>query len=73
MSNVLCHACGEAGRMESDIRQQVLQMPMLYSSRCVTFININKQFINTSPPKERVVLTKPRHVLEDLKDESTDI
>lgn len=51
----------------------VLQMPMLYSLRCVTFININKQFINTSPPKERVVLSKPRHVLEDLKDESTDI
>lgn len=36
------------------------------SSRCITFIN-------TSPPEERVVLLKPRHVLEDLKDDSTDI
>ncbi|XP_065942635.1 uncharacterized protein [Magallana gigas] len=88
MSNLLRHACEEARRNESDIRQQVrkignkflthveigaqeavyivLQMPLRHSSRCITFIN-------TSPPEERVVLLKPRHVLEDLKDDSTDI
>lgn len=81
MSNLLRHACEDARRNESDIRQQVskignkflthveiwaqeavyiiLQMPLRHSSRCITFIN-------TSPPEERVVLLKPRHVLEDF-------
>lgn len=30
-------------------------------------------FITTAPVDERVVLLKPRHVLEDLKESSTDI
>lgn len=88
MSNLLRHACEEARTSNSDIRQQVrrkgnkflshvevgaqevvyivLQMPLRHSSRGITFVN-------TSPPEERVVLLKPRHVLEELQENSTDI
>lgn len=88
MSNLLWHACEEARQNDSDIRQQVrrignkflshveigaqeavylvLQIPLRHSSRSVTFIN-------TAPIDERVVLLKPRHVLEELKESSTDI
>lgn len=88
MSNLLRHACEEARTSNSDIRQQVrrignkflshvevgaqeavyivLQMPLRHSSRGITFVN-------TSPPEERVVLIKPRHVLEELQEDSTDI
>lgn len=86
MSNLLRHACEEAKTSNSDIRQQVrrienkflslvgaqeavyivLQMPLRHSSRGITFVN-------TSPPEERVVLIKPKHVLEELQDYSTDI
>lgn len=88
MSNLLRHACEEAGTSNSDIRRQVrrignkflshvevgaqeavyivLQMPLRHSSRGITFVN-------TSPPEERVVLIKPRHVLEELQEDSTDI
>ncbi|XP_056001840.1 uncharacterized protein LOC130048804 [Ostrea edulis] len=88
MSNLLRHACEEARQNDSDIRQQVrrignkflshveigaqeavylvLQIPLRHSSRSVTFIN-------TAPIDERVVLLKPRHVLEELKESSTDI
>lgn len=88
MSNLLRHACEEARQNDSDIRQQVrrignkflshveigaqeavylvLQIPLRHTSRSVTFIN-------TAPVDERVVLLKPRHVLEGLKESSTDI
>lgn len=88
MSNLLRHACEEARTSNSDIRQQVrrignkflshvevgaqeavyivLQMPLRHSSRGITFVN-------TSPPEERVVLIKPKHVLEELQEDSTDI
>ncbi|XP_062577467.1 uncharacterized protein LOC134239311 [Saccostrea cucullata] len=88
MSNLLRHACEEARQNDSDIRQQVrrignkflshveigaqeavylvLQMPLRHTSRSVTFIS-------TAPIDERVVLLKPRHVLEELKEGSTDI
>lgn len=88
MSNLLRHACEEARTSNSDIRQQVrrignkflshvevgaqeavyivLQMRLRHSSRGITFVN-------TSPPEERVVLLKPRHVLEELQENSTDI
>lgn len=88
MSNLLRHACEEARTSNSDIRRQVrrignkflshvevgaqeavyivLQMPLRHSSRGITFVN-------TSPPEERVVLIKPRHVLEELQEDSTDI
>lgn len=84
----LRHACEEARTSNSDIRQQVrrignkflshvevgaqeavyivLQMPLRHSSRGITFVN-------TSPPEERVVLIKPKHVLEELQEDSTDI
>lgn len=84
MSNLLRHACEEARTSNSDIRQQVrrignkflshvevgaqeavyivLQMPLRHSSRGIT-----------SPPEERVVLIKPKHVLEELQEDSTDI
>lgn len=88
MSNLLHKACEEAKRRDSDIRQQVrhignqflthvevgaqeaaymvLQMPLRRTSRSVLFIN-------TSPPDERVVLMKPKHVLEEMNQESTDV
>lgn len=88
MSNLLNKACEEARREDSDIRQQVrhignqflshveigaqeaaylvLQMPFRRTSR--SFV-----FINTSPPDERVIMLKPKHVLEDMKEDSTDI
>lgn len=88
MSNLLNRACEEARREDSDIRQQVrhignqflshveigaqeaaylvLQMPFRRTSR--SFV-----FINTSPPDERVIMLKPKHVLEDMKEDSTDI
>lgn len=88
MSNLLRHACEKARTSNSDIRQQVrrignkflshvevgaqeavyivLQMPLRHSSRGITFVN-------TSPPEERVVLIKPKHVLEELQEDSTDI
>lgn len=88
MSNLLRHACEEARTSNSYIRQQVrrignkfllhvevgaqeavyivLQMPLRHSSRGITFVN-------TSPPEERVVLIKPKHVLEELQEDSTDI
>ena len=88
MSNLLHRACEEAKRTDSDIRQQVrrignqflthvevgaqeaaylvLQMPLRRTSR--SFI-----FINTSPPEERVVMLKPKHILEEMKDDRTDI
>lgn len=79
MSNLLRHACEEARTSNSDIQflshvevgaQEavyiVLQMPLRHSSRGITFVN-------TSPPEERVVLIKPKHVLEELQEDSTDI
>ena len=88
MSNLLHQACEEAKQRDSDIRNQVrhignkflsnveigaqeaaylvLQMPLRRSSRKVVFIN-------TSPPDERVVMLKPMHVLEEMKDDSTHV
>ena len=88
MSNLLRHACEEAQQNDSNIRQQVrrignkflshveieaqkaaylvLQIPLRHASRSVTFIN-------TSPLEDRVVLLKPKHVLEELKGDSTDV
>lgn len=44
----------------------VLQMPLRRTSR--SFL-----FIDTNPPEDRVVMIKPMHVLEEMKDDSTDI
>ncbi len=44
----------------------VLQMPLTRCTRDVVFIN-------TSPPEERVFLLKPKTVLEELPDDSTEI
>jgi len=88
MSNLLHKACEEALAEESDIRQQVrrignqflthvevgaqeaaylvLQMPLRRTSRKVLFVN-------TTPLEDRVVMIKPKHVLEDMTEESTDI
>lgn len=44
----------------------VLQMPMRRTSR--SFL-----FIDTNSPEDRVVMIKPMHVLEEMKDDSTDI
>ena len=88
MSNLLHQACEDAKRCDSDIRNQVrhignkfltnveigaqeaaylvLQMPLRRTSRSVVFIN-------TSPPDERVVMLKPKHVLEEMKEDSTSI
>lgn len=88
MSNLLRQACEEARQNDSNIRQQVrrignkflshveigaqeaaylvLQTPLRHTSRSVTFIN-------TTPIEDRVVLLKPMHALEELKDDSTDV
>lgn len=86
MSSVLHQACEDAKRSDSDIRQQVrrhignqfltnvdigaqeaaylvLQMPLRRPSRSVIFIN-------TSLPDERVFMLKPKHVLEETKEDS---
>ncbi|XP_061195058.1 uncharacterized protein LOC133203256 [Saccostrea echinata] len=59
MSNLLRHACEEARQNDSDIRQQVRR--------------IGNKFLSHVEIDERVVLLKPRHVLEELKESSTDI
>lgn len=88
MSNLLRQACEEARQNDSNIRQQVrrignkflshveigaqeaaylvLQIPLRHTSRSVTFIN-------TTPIEDRVVLLKPMHALEELKNDSTDV
>ena len=44
----------------------LLQLPLKRSSRQVFFLN-------TSPPKDRIFLLKPQHVIDSLQDEDPDI